>query len=212
MLSRLRGMFAVALWNLPAERLVLARDRMGIKPLYYARKGEDLFFGSELKAILVHPEIERRLSLEGLDCYLSLNYIPSPWTLVEGMEKVPPGNWLEWQDGKVTSGSYWRQPFTEPEEITLEKARQELDQLLHDSIREHMISDVPLGIWLSGGMDSTTILHYAAKARSAQLKTFSISFRGRSFDETKYIHRAVKQYGTDHEELDLNPEQDLRRY
>jgi asparagine synthase (glutamine-hydrolysing) len=207
--SRLRGMFAVALWTKSKKRVVLARDRMGIKPLYFARLGEDLFFGSELKALFVHPEIERRLSLQGLDCYLALNYIPSPWTLVEGIEKVPPAEWLEWNDGRVSTGSYWRLPFGVSQSLTLESAKEELDVLLRDAVREHLISDVPLGVWLSGGIDSSTILHYAARASSSQLKTFSISFRGRSFDETEYVHRAAKQYGTDHSELDLTPEQDL---
>jgi len=208
-LPRLRGMFAVALWKKSARRILLARDRMGIKPLYISRQGEDLFFGSELKAIFVHPEIERRLSLPGLDCYLSLNYVPCPWTLVEGIEKLPPGYWMEWIDGKITSGAYWTLPFTHPVNYTLETAKEELDGLLQQSVREHMISDVPLGIWLSGGMDSTTILHYASKATASQLKTFSISFRGRSFDETTFIDRAVKEYETDHEVLDLTPAQDL---
>ncbi|HYL86545.1 MAG TPA: asparagine synthase (glutamine-hydrolyzing) [Candidatus Angelobacter sp.] len=208
--AKLRGMFAVALWKKSEKRLVLARDRMGIKPLYIKREGEDVFFGSELKAIFIHPEIDRRLSLAGLDCYLSLNYVPCPWTLVEGIEKLPPGYWLEWRDGEVTSRAYWTLPFTNPEDYTLDSAKEELDSLLKDSVREHMISDVPLGIWLSGGMDSTTILHYASQATNAQLKTFSISFRGRSFDEAKFIHRAVQQYGTDHQELDLTPAQDLR--
>jgi asparagine synthase (glutamine-hydrolysing) len=207
--SKLRGMFAIALWQKSARRLVLARDRMGIKPLYIAQQGEDLFFGSELKTLFIHPEIERRLSLAGLDCYLSMNYVPCPWTLVEGIEKLPPGKWLEWCDGEVSSQDYWSLPFAHPEPSTLESAKEELDDLLNKSVREHLISDVPLGIWLSGGMDSTTILHYASKATSSQLRTFSISFRGRSFDETKIIHRAVEQYGSDHQELDLNPELDL---
>jgi asparagine synthase (glutamine-hydrolysing) len=207
--AKLRGMFAVALWKKSARRLVLARDRMGIKPLYIKHQGDDLFFGSELKAIFIHPEIDRRLSLAGLDCYLSLNYVPCPWTLVEGIEKLPPGQWLEWRDGQVSSGTYWKLPFTQAENYTLESAKEELDGLLKQSVREHMISDVPLGIWLSGGTDSTTILHYAAKATASQLKTFSISFRGRSFDETKFIHQAVERYGTDHLELDLTPQQDL---
>ena len=208
-LAKMRGMFAVALWKKSARRLVLARDRMGIKPLYITRQGEDLFFGSELKAIFVHPEIDRRLSLPGLDCYLSLNYVPCPWTLVEGIEKLPPGYWLEWSDGKMSSDAYWKLPFTRASNYTLETAKEELDGLLQQSVREHMISDVPLGIWLSGGMDSTTILHYASTATASQLKTFSISFRGRSFDETKFIARAVQQYGTDHQELDLTPAQGL---
>jgi asparagine synthase (glutamine-hydrolysing) len=208
--ARLRGMFAVALWTTSSRRLVLARDRMGIKPLYIARQGEELFFGSELKAIFVHPEIERRLSLSGLDCYLSLNYVPAPWTLVDGIEKVLPGTWVEWRDGKLRSEAYWRLPEGTNGHWTLESAREELDSLLQQSVREHLVSDVPLGLWLSGGIDSTTILHYAANASSSRLKTFSISFRGRRFDETRYVEQAVKQYGTDHEQLDLNPEQDLQ--
>jgi asparagine synthase (glutamine-hydrolysing) len=208
--ARLRGMFAVALWTKSQKRIVLARDRMGIKPLYITRQGEDLFFGSELKAIFIHPEIDRRLSLAGLDCYLALNYVPCPWTLVEGIEKLPPGEWLEWNNGRVTSGSYWRLPFGVSPNRSFESAKEELDSLLEQSVREHLISDVPLGVWLSGGIDSSTILHYAAKASDSKLKTFSISFRGRSFDETEYVNRAVKQYGTDHQELDLTPEQDLQ--
>jgi asparagine synthase (glutamine-hydrolysing) len=206
---RLRGMFAIALWTKSTKRLVLARDRMGIKPLYFTRLGSDLFFGSELKAILIHPEIERRLSLDGLDCYLSLNYVPCPWTLVEGIEKLPPGKWLEWQDGEVSSDSYWSLPFGVVRDRTLESAREELDALLRQSVREHLVSDVPLGMWLSGGIDSSTILHYAAES-GAPLKTFSISFQGRSFDETAYIREVAQRYQTDHEELDLNPEVDLR--
>jgi asparagine synthase (glutamine-hydrolysing) len=203
-------MFAIALWRKSTKRLVLARDRMGIKPLYFTRRGQDLFFGSELKAILIHPEIERRLSLDGLDCYLSLNYVPSPWTLVEGIEKLPPGQWLEWQDGKVSVHSFWRLPTGIVHDWTVESAREELDCLLRQSIREHMVSDVPLGMWLSGGVDSSTILHYAATESKAPLKTFSISFKGRSFDETAYIREVAQRYQTEHEELDLNQETDLR--
>lgn len=208
--SRLRGMFAIALWTKSRRRLVLARDRMGIKPLYIARRGDDLFFGSELKAIFVHPEIDRRLSLEGLDCYLSLNYVPCPWTLVEGIEKLPPGHWLEWRDGEVCSEAYWQLPFGASRNWTQESAQQELDSLLRQSIREHLLSDVPLGMWLSGGIDSSTILHYAATESSSPLKTFSISFRGRSFDETAYIREVANHYGTEHEELDLNPDENLQ--
>jgi asparagine synthase (glutamine-hydrolysing) len=208
--SRLRGMFAIALWTEADHRLVLARDRMGIKPLFLAQRGEDLFFGSELKAIFVHPEIERRLSLEGLDCYLSLNYVPSPWTLVDGIEKLPPGQWLEWRDGRVSSNSYWTLPVPVPRNRTLEDAKEELDSLLRESIREHLISDVPLGMWLSGGIDSSTILHYASTESSAPLRTFSISFRGRSFDETSYIQEVAQHYHTEHEQLDLNPDVDLQ--
>jgi asparagine synthase (glutamine-hydrolysing) len=208
--SRLRGMFGVALWTESAKRLVLARDRMGIKPLYIARRGEDLFFGSELKAILVHPELDRRLSLAGLDCYLSLNYVPCPWTLVDGIEKLAPGHWLEWRDGTVSSDRYWSLPLGPSRHVTLDAAKEELHDLLGQSVREHLVSDVPLAVWLSGGIDSSTVLHYAAQASSSRLKTLSISFRGRSFDETDYIRQVATQYGTDHYELDLNPGENLQ--
>jgi asparagine synthase (glutamine-hydrolysing) len=207
--ARLRGMFAIALWTKSTKRLVLARDRMGIKPLYFMRRGEDVYFGSELKAILIHPEIERRLSLNGLDCYLSLNYVPCPWTLVEGIEKLPPGQWLEWRDGEVSSDAYWCLPFGTVREWTLAAAKEQLDLLLRQSIREHLLSDVPLGMWLSGGIDSSTILHYAATESGAPIKTFSISFQGRSFDESAYIREVAQQYQTDHQQLDLNPDVDL---
>jgi asparagine synthase (glutamine-hydrolysing) len=208
--ARLRGMFAFAVWNVPQKRVVLARDRMGIKPLYFAQRGEELYFGSELKAILAHPEIDRILSRDALDCYLSLNYIPCPWTLIHGIRKLPAGNWMEWRDGKLTTQRYWQLPFGNIREISLEDAKEQLNALLTESIREHLLSDVPLGVWLSGGIDSTTILHYAAAATSSRLKSFSISFKGRSFDESSYIRTVVRKYDTDHDEMDLNPAVDLR--
>jgi asparagine synthase (glutamine-hydrolysing) len=207
--SRLRGMFAIGLWTESTQRLILARDRMGIKPLYISRRGNDLFFGSELKAILIHPEIDRDLSMEGLDCYLSLNYVPCPWTLVQGIEKLPPGRWLEWRDGEVRTEAYWTLPFVAPVSRTMDSAKEELDGLLQQAVREHLLSDVPLGVWLSGGMDSSTILHYAAQASTSRLKTLSISFRGRTFDETPYIQEVAAKYGTDHEQFDLNSDEDL---
>jgi asparagine synthase (glutamine-hydrolysing) len=207
--ERLRGMFAVAIWSDSKQRLVLARDRIGIKPLYIAERGEDLLFASELKGILVHPEIERRLSLEGLDCYLSMNYVPCPWTLVDGIEKLPPGHWLEWRNGRTSKQAYWRIPDITPIPKSLEDAKVELDYLLDKSVREHLMSDVPMGVWLSGGVDSSTVLHYAAQASNSRLRTFSISFSGHSFDESQYIRQVVEHYGTDHEQLNLSPDEDL---
>jgi asparagine synthase (glutamine-hydrolysing) len=207
--SRLRGMFAVAFWTESRKRLVLARDRLGIKPLYFSRRADELYFGSELKAIFVHPEIERRLSLAGLDGYLALNYVPCPWSLVDGIEKIPPGTWLEWCDGKISTGSYWRVPFGCSDGASPQEAEQQLDRLLQDSVREHLLSDVPLGVWLSGGLDSSTILHYAAKASPNRLKTFSISFQGRTFNEAPFFREAAALYGTDHQEFDLNIEAGL---
>jgi asparagine synthase (glutamine-hydrolysing) len=208
--SRLRGMFAIALWTQSQKRLVLARDRMGIKPLYIARRGEDLLFGSELKTIFIHPEVDRRLSAAALDCYLSLNYVPCPLTMVEGIEQLPPGEFLEWRDGTIRTEAYWKLPQAQPRYRSPETAQEELDSLLQQSVREHLLSDVPLGVWLSGGIDSSTILHYAAQTSASRLKTFSISFRGRTFDESNYIREVASQYGTDHEQLDLNPELNLQ--
>ena len=202
---KLRGMFAAALWSESSNRLVLVRDRMGIKPLYFARRADEMYFGSELKTILLHPEIERRIDPAGLDRYLAMNYAAGSHTLVEGIEKLPPGHWLEWRDGSVRSEAYWRLAFHPDSQIDLESAKQELDRLLGASVREHLISDVPLGVWSSGGLDSSTILHYAAEASSTRLKTFSVSFRGREFDESGYFRDVAARYGTDHHEFDLNP-------
>lgn len=208
--SRLRGMFAAALWTESQRRLVLVRDRLGIKPLYFARRGSNLYFGSELKTILLHPEIERRIDPEALDHYLSLNYVPGPRTLVEGVEKLPPGQWLEWRDGRVRTETYWKLQFKPDTRLDLESAKDELDYLLRSSVREHLVSDVPLGVWSSGGLDSTTVLHYAAEASEHRLKTFSVSFAGRSFDESRYFRQVADYYQTDHHEFDLNPETDLQ--
>jgi len=207
--ARFRGMFGLALWTESRGRLVLARDRMGIKPLYVARRGADLYFGSELKTIFVHPEIERNLNPAALDCYLSLNYVPAPYTMVEGIEKLGPGCWLEWQCGKTRSEAYWQIPRGVEAKWSLEEAKAKLDSLMQDSVREHLLSDVPLGLWLSSGLDSSSLLHYAAAASSTPLKTLSISFAGRSFDESAPIRELTAQYGTDHQEFDVNPESGL---
>ena len=207
--ARLRGMFAVAAWSQSAKRLVLARDRLGIKPLYFHLRNSDLYFGSELKTIFVHPEISRRLDFTALQYYLSLNYVPCPHTLVEGIEKLRPGHLLVWQDGDVEIEAYWRLRFEPQENKSLQEAQEELDALLRASVREHLISDVPLGLWLSGGVDSSTMLHYARELSGSRVKTFSISFAGRSFDETPYIREIAERYDTEHHELDVSPAMDL---
>lgn len=207
--ERLRGMFGVALWTESKKRLVLARDRMGIKPLYLYRSGTDVFFGSELKAILGHPEIPRKFSKPGLNAFLSLNYIPAPYTMLDGITKLAPGHWLEWVDGRERTGPYWQLRFAPRGDTKLEAAKEELDSLLRSAVKEHLISDVPLGIWASGGVDSTTVLHYASEVATQQLKTFSVSFQGRSFDESPWFREVAKKYDTDHHEFDLNPDHDL---
>ena len=205
---RLRGMFAAAFWQESKKRLVLVRDRMGIKPLYICRRGEDVYFGSELKSLFAHEEIPRHLDLTALQHYLALNYVPGPRTMVDGIEKLPPGCFLEWKDGQVQIEPYWKLIFKK-ERWTRESAEEALDHLLKESIRDHLAADVPVGVWLSGGVDSSALLRYAREASPARLKTFSICFRGKSFDETRYIREIASQCETEHYELDLNTNLDL---
>jgi asparagine synthase (glutamine-hydrolysing) len=207
---KLRGMFGAALWTESKQRLILVRDRAGIKPLYFRWHDGNLYFGSEMKAILLHPELDRGLNPAALERYLSFNYVPGTATLVEGIEKLAPGHWLEWVDGAVSTHPYWRLEFRPDSHLDLESAKGELDRLLRSAVEEHLISDAPLGVWSSGGLDSSTILHYAAEASPARLKTFSVSFPGRSFDEARYFREVAQRYQTDHHEFDLNPEADLR--
>lgn len=207
--ERLKGMFGLAFWQEDRRRLILARDRMGIKPLYFCRRGGEIYFGSELKAILEHPEIPRELDLAALDQYLSLNYVPCPGTLLEGIEKLPPGHFLEWSGGHASVQPYWRLEFAPDRSLDEPEACARLDELLRQSVRQHLISDVPLGLLLSGGVDSSTILHYAAQESSRPVKTFSISFAGRSFDETRYFRAVAGRYGAEHHELDLARDLDL---
>jgi asparagine synthase (glutamine-hydrolysing) len=207
--ARLRGMFAVAVWCESQQRLVLARDRMGIKPLYIHRKGVNLHFGSELKAIFANSEVERNLDFEGLSYYLSLNYVPTPRTLVRGIEKLPAAHWLEWRGGRVRTERYWHSKAESRPGLQIREAREELDHLLRQSVREHLAADVPLGLFISGGVDSSLILHYAAEMSSAPLRTFSISFVGHRHDESRHARALAAYYGTRHEEFDLNPSVEL---
>ncbi len=204
--SKLRGMYAAAFWTQSRRRLVLVRDRMGIKPLYFAKKNGEIYFGSEVKTILHHPEIGRSINRLSLDRYLSLNYIPGSQTMIEGIEKLPPGHFLDSRDGKTKP--YWTLEFRPDSSIDLPSAKEELDRLLRSAVREHLVSDVPLGVWSSGGLDSSTILHYAAEA-TPHLKTFSISFHGREFDESQYFREVAEKYQTDHHEFDLNADMDV---
>jgi asparagine synthase (glutamine-hydrolysing) len=207
---RFHGMYAVAIWSERDRRLVLARDRLGIKPLYFCRVGRDLVFGSELKVLFAHPRVDRRLDRVALEDYLSVNYVPGPRTLVEGIEKLPPGHFLEWYDGATAIASYWKLAFAPDHRIDEASAAEELDRLLRDAVREQLVSDVPLGVWASGGIDSSTLVHYAAEALGSKpLKTFSISFESKSCDERPWFRQIASIYGTEHHEFELLPTEDL---
>jgi asparagine synthase (glutamine-hydrolysing) len=203
--SRLRGMFAAALWTESQRRLVLVRDRLGIKPLYFARRGSNLYFGSELKTILLHPEIERRIDPEALDHYLSLNYVPGPRTLVEGVEKLPPGQWLEWRDGRVHTETYWKLDFKPDTRLDLESAKDELDYLLRSSVREHLVSDVPWAYGPAAASIRPPCCTMRPKRPNIGSRLFPFRSPGRSFDESRYFRQVADYYQTDHHEFDLNP-------
>jgi len=207
--SRLRGMFAIAIWVQSEGRLILARDRMGIKPLYYCLQDGEIYFGSEVKCILAHPAVRRRICLSGLNCFLSLNYVPGPLTLVEGITKLTPGHLLDWRKGRCGVQSFLPAAAAAPSPHSIDDACHELDGLLEQSVKEQLVADVPVGIWLSGGLDSSTILHYAAKSNLSHLRTFSITFQGRSFDESGYIKQVSDHFGTQHSEIDLSPNGNL---
>ena len=206
---KFRGMFAVAIWSEYQERLILARDRIGIKPLYFYQLHSDLYFGSELKALLEFSEIPRELDTQALDDFLSLNYVPGPRTLVRGITKLSPGCFLEHRRGKSRIERYWELRFSPRASMDVEDASEELDSLLRAAVREQLVSDVPSGIWLSGGLDSSTILHYASEAGARCPKTFSIAFESSSCDERRYFREMANRYGTDHCEYELRADSDL---
>ncbi len=207
--ARLRGMFALAIWVESERRLVLARDRMGIKPLYYRYHEGEIYFGSELKCIFAHPGVPRKIDLDGLNCYLSLNYVPGPFTLVAGIRKLMPGCMLDWHPERMMQRSFVPPASQLPSPGSIDEASAELDVLLQQAVKEQLVSDVPLGLWLSGGLDSSTVLHYASRLSPRRLKTFSVTFRGKSFDESSYIQEVSRYYGTDHTEFDLDESADL---
>ncbi|HEU5021844.1 MAG TPA: asparagine synthase (glutamine-hydrolyzing) [Bryobacteraceae bacterium] len=207
--ARFRGMFAMALWSERDRRLVLARDRLGVKPLYIRRLGEDLVFGSELKVLFEHPAVPRRLDRLALSDFLSLLYVPAPRTLVEGIEKLPSGHFLEWRDGVSKITPYWTLRFAPDLSITEDDARAELDRLLRESVREHLVSDVPLGVWSSGGIDSSTLLHYSAELGASPIKTFSMVFESKSCDESPYFREIARVYGTEHHEFELHRDSEI---
>ncbi len=206
--ARLRGMFAIAVWSETEKRLTLARDPAGIKPLFYVEDGTGLYFGSEVKAIFSHPEVKRDIDLQSLDAYLGMNYVPGRRTMTKGISKLQPGHLLQWKAGNCLVERYAEvSAAVRRRRGALADSVSELDSLLHAAIKEQLVADVPLGLWLSGGLDSSTLVHYASQHVSKPLKTYSITFHGRSFDESSDARAVADAYGTEHHELDLGPAQ-----
>jgi asparagine synthase (glutamine-hydrolysing) len=206
--EELRGMFAIALWDRLERRLVLARDRFGIKPLYYGSAGGTLSFASELKALLRQPGFERRVDLDALEAFLAFNSIPAPLTIFEQVRKLPAGHVLVARESDVSLRRYAR-----PRPVALGRTRreseaelaEELRERLRDSVRAHLVSDVPVGVLLSGGVDSSALTAFAARESPYRISTFSIGFEERSFNELEQARLVAEQYSTDHHELIVRP-------
>jgi asparagine synthase (glutamine-hydrolysing) len=202
--ERLRGMFAVAIWDSPRRRLVLARDRFGIKPLYYREADGELAFASELRAF---PRGE--IDLDALEAFLAFNSIPAPLTIFREVRKLPAGHLLAWEDGRVRLDRYARPapvPVSELRDDDDAELVEELRSRMRDSVRAHLVSDVPVGVLLSGGVDSALLAALAADESSEPLRTFSIGFEERSFDELADARLVAERYGTLHRELVLRPD------
>jgi asparagine synthase (glutamine-hydrolysing) len=211
LVDRLNGMFAFALLDRPRGRLFLARDRIGIKPLHYAIKGGRLVFASELKALLRDPTLRREIDVQALDDYLALEFVPSPGSIVRGINKLQPGHTLTWSlaGGRHELRRYWSPELgaaegPEARARSLDEHCEELRAVLRESVRKELISDVPLGVFLSGGIDSSAVTAMMAELGSS-VKSFSVGFAERTFDEAPYARQVAAHLGTDHHELTLEP-------
>jgi asparagine synthase (glutamine-hydrolysing) len=207
--ERLRGMFAIALWDARERRLLLARDRFGIKPLYYRLHDGTLSFASELKAMLAQPGFSREIDPRAVAAYLAFNSIPAPLTIFAEARKLPVGTLAVWRDGELSQTRYAR-----PQPVAANQVRrhpvgalaEELRETLRDSVRAHLVADVPVGVLLSGGVDSAGLVALAAGEQADPVKTFSVGFEEASFDELDRARLVAERYGTEHHEIVLRPD------
>ncbi|MDH3726066.1 MAG: asparagine synthase (glutamine-hydrolyzing) [Myxococcales bacterium] len=206
-LGHLRGMFALALWDGPRRRLVLARDRFGKKPLYYHIGPEGLVFASELGGLVASRHFEKRPDLDAIDAFMCLQYVPAPMTAFEGVKKLPAGHWLVCENGVIhETEPYFALRFDEPHTGTVKELTQELRDLLEESVRVRLMSDVPLGAFLSGGLDSSLIVALMARRSSQPVKTFSVGFTSKDHSELPYAKMVADRYETDHHEMVVEPD------
>ena len=212
--SHLRGMFALAIWDRRSRRLILARDRLGKKPLYYAARKDALLFGSEIKALLAWPGMPHTPDLAAIDRYLSFGYVPGPDTAFVGIRKLPPAHYLVVEtraDGSLAEAQpvrYWSLPEIgrTPRQRPVEELRRELVARLEEAVRLRLIADVPLGAFLSGGVDSSAVVAMMARVGGGTVKTFSIGFSAKEYDETRFARMVAQRYGTDHREFVVEPD------
>jgi len=203
-IAELRGMFAFAIWDDRRRELLLARDRVGIKPLYYSHNGASLVFGSEIKSILADPEIKCEVAFSMIDRLLTYFYMPGEATLFENVKKLPPGSYMLVRAGRIKIRAYWDLRFGGPS-ISLGEAEARLTDLLEESVKLHMISDVPVGVLLSGGLDSTAMLSVASDAASGALSTFTVGFSAKGMaDERPFARLAARRYQSNHHEMTIS--------
>ena len=205
-LDMLRGMFSFALWDGRKRRLFCARDRLGVKPFFYRHAKGDFIFASGPEAILRHPGVERVVDLEALDLYLTYQYVPAPHSIFEGMRKLPPAHYLLLEEGRVAVERYWDVNPERPLEIGYGEARDRLGELLAEATRLRLVSDVPLGAFLSGGIDSSIVVALMSREGGGRVKTFSIGFEDERYDELPYARMVAQRYGTDHHEFVVKPD------
>lgn len=208
--EHLRGMFAFAIWDEHKQELFIARDRVGKKPLYYTVTPRGiLIFASELKSLREHPEFRGEISVEALDAYLTFGYVPDPLTIFRDVHKLPPGHHLTFAAGQAHVEQYWDFPYEEAQQEPVgneENCLEELLSLLDEAVGLRLIADVPLGAFLSGGIDSSTVVGLMARKSDRPVKTFSIGFHEDSYNELKYARIAAKKFGTDHHEFIVTPD------
>jgi asparagine synthase (glutamine-hydrolysing) len=205
LVHRLRGMFAFAIWDAGRGRLLLARDRVGKKPLYWRPAGDGLAFGSELKALLEDPSWTRSLDHVALHHYLTYQYVPAPWSIYTEVRKLPPGHLLVWQDGVASVRRYWRLDCTPRPAPGEAESSERVRSLLLESTRIRMVSERPVGVFLSGGIDSSAVVAAMARLSSDPVRTFSIGFEEHGYDERRYARMVAARYGTDHHEMVVTP-------
>ncbi len=204
-LDVLDGMFSIALWDTKLEKLILARDRFGEKPLYYGIFDDKLFFASEPKVLLSHPRINPTIDLEAFHQYLSYDYVPAPLSIYKGIRKLPAAHRLVWEHGNVKTVRYWKPSFrSNGVKPSIKEATGFVTEKLSDSVKSRLISDVPLGVLLSGGIDSSSVAAFAQQHSSEKIKTFSIGFEEDSFDESVYARAVADHLGTEHFEERLS--------
>jgi asparagine synthase (glutamine-hydrolysing) len=204
--DHLRGMFAFALWDRRKRRLLVARDRLGKKPLFYRATPDAFWFGSEPKSILQDPAVPRDVNHDAIDAFLQLQYVPHPLSAFAALKKLPPASYLVWEDGRARVERYWRLSYRADDSASFEELQERVRDGLLEATRLRLRSDVPLGAFLSGGVDSSAVVAAMSLAGTGKVRTFSIGFDVESYDETAYAREVALRYDTEHHEFKVHPE------